>query len=188
MQIVGDYSPDARAVIFSVRWLCLSLALLQLGWLAGCESFKPENRVRLGMSSKQVETLVGPVSWAAWYYQNADRSEEIEINFDGNYVKHSVRRETKGGSTLIEMQSDEGRSAVRYKISDKGGLILSSREVVASSNVQLPAYGDSRTEAKALLGIPSRATVNYVAVPLRGEYEADKLVRWNTEWPPPIVD
>ena len=133
MQIVGDYSPDARAVIFSVRWLCLSLALLQLGWLAGCESFKPENRVRLGMSSKQVETLVGPVSWAAWYYQNADRSEEIEINFDGNYVKHSVRRETKGGSTLIEKQSDEGRGAVANVVGIRRGAISGNMIVSAQA-------------------------------------------------------
>lgn len=136
------------------------LALLPL-CLVGCETMKPEQRVRLGMSSREVERLVGPVKNMSWIYLSPDQM--IIVSFDGVTVRGARRLKMKDGKTA-----------------------LWSKEEAIQSSVGLPAPGTSSTSVVRLLGAPPRTAIQYVAYPLFGEFEDDKLVRWETTPPPPV--
>lgn len=140
------------------------VAALALGVLPGCATIKPEQRVRLGMSSKEVEALAGPVKNMSWIYPSPDKSQMVIIMFDGMTV----------------------REARRLKLANDGKTAPWSKEEAAQSYVGLPAPGTSSASVVRLMGAPPRSAIDYVAYPLFGEFEDDKLVRWETTPPPPV--
>ena len=140
------------------------VALLPLGVLPGCETIKPEQRVRLGMSSREVEGLVGSVKNMSWIYLSPDKSQMVIIMFDGMTV----------------------REARRLKLTNDGKTAPWSKEEAAQSHAGLPAAGTSSASVVRLMGAPPRSAIDYVAYPLFGEFEDDKLVRWETTPPPPV--
>ena len=165
--------------------MACALGLLLSMALGACSVFKPENRVRLGMTPEQVEALVGPPRLQAWQYRRPDETIEVQFRDCGAWMFNRWYRSASGEETIQYWREDGPLYGETFKPFQRPGAHELKTAVPPS---QMPVLGcDPPAKVLKLYGPPSYMFMMYRVDPWRGSFTDGKLDWWETgPLPPPV--
>jgi hypothetical protein len=158
--------------------------MLLFAGAGACTAFKPENRVRLGMSVQDVEALVGPPRRGMWTYELPDGSMTIHFDESGVYEFYRNRRDDTGETTEGWLR-DETPYQSRFVRQPNGFLRKEWQHSIPPSSLPI-VYQDSQTKVVKLYGQAPYMEL-FFAEQLFGHFKDGKLVKWFTTPLVPIV-
>ena len=167
----------------SKRYAYFVVAVLTM--LAACAGTKPQDRVKLGMTPKEVAALVGPPHFQQWFYLTPN--ETITAHFSGGRLSKFHRwHQDLNGEVTIQGWPEEGQPyATRFR-HEPGRLSAAEWPNVPASEMAV-LRGDSPAKFTSVYGSPPAMILTYSDdPPINGYFTNGKLDKWSTTWPDAI--